>query len=174
MDPYVGEIRMFGGNYAPVGWALCQGQLVSVAQYDALFSLLGTRYGGDGQSTFGLPDLRGRVALHYGAGKGLTNRVLGQKFGEEEDTLSVQELPAHEHQLMANNAPASYSNSPANMVLAKSPSGFQHYTEGMTAAAKLSPAALESSGGGYAHNNIMPCQVLTFIISLTGVFPPRS
>lgn len=173
-DPFIGEIRMFAGNYQPQGWAFCDGRLMSINENQALYSLLGTNYGGDGVSTFGLPDMRGRVPLHYGHGNGLSIRTLGQKFGTEYETLTIEQMPSHEHQLMANNAPTSNTNSPANMVLAKSPAEFQNFTTDITTSSTLSSSALSSSGNNQPHVNVMPAQALSFIISLSGIFPMHS
>jgi microcystin-dependent protein len=117
-EPYVGEIRMFAGNFAPRGWAFCDGQLLAVAQNDALFSLLGTIYGGDGRTTFGLPDLRGRVPIHAGSGPGLSPRRLGEKGGQEDVTLSLNELPQHDHMLIGSNTDAS-TDEPAGLMPGK-------------------------------------------------------
>ena len=105
-EPFIGEIRMFAGSFAPRGWALCDGQLLAVSQNDALFSLLGTIYGGDGRTTFGLPDMRGRIPIHFGSGPGLTPRTLGNKFGSEHETLITNQLPSHSHTLQANSQQA--------------------------------------------------------------------
>ena len=175
MDSFIGEIRMFAGNYAPVGWAFCDGTLINVADNQILFSLLGTRFGGNGVNNFALPDMRGRVPLHYGLGPGLTNRVLGQGFGSETETLNTNQIPQHQHQLMANNAPASNQNSPSAAVLAKSPESFQNFTTDMTTSGTLNNSALTTSGNGEPHTNLMPAQVLNFIICVQGgMYPPRS
>ena len=175
MDSFIGEIRMFAGNYAPVGWAFCDGTLINVADNQILFSLLGTRFGGNGVNNFALPDMRGRVPLHYGLGPGLTNRVLGQGFGSETETLNTNQIPQHQHQLMANTAPASNQNSPSAAVLAKSPESFQNFTTDMTTSGTLNNSALTTSGNGEPHTNLMPAQVLNFIICVQGgMYPPRS
>ena len=176
MDSFLGEIRMFAGNYAPAGWEFCFGQLLSISGgNEALFSLLGTRFGGDGISNFALPDMRGRVPLHFGLGPGLTNRVMGQRFGTEAETLATNQMPQHQHQIMANNAPASNQNNPAAAVLAKSPESFQNFTTDMTTPVSLNNAELSASGNSEPHTNLMPAQVLNFIICVQGgLYPPRN
>ena len=174
MDPFVGEIRMFAGNYAPVGWSFCFGQLLNIADNQALYALIGNRFGGDGITNFGLPDLRGRVPIHYGAGPGLTHREIGQTLGMETETLDISQMPQHKHQILANSTPTNYGNSPAAMVLAKSPAEFHNYTTDITTSVSLNSSALADSGNSLPHENIMPVQVLTFIISLTGIFPQRN
>ncbi|WP_028102518.1 phage tail protein [Pseudoduganella violaceinigra] len=171
-ERYVGEIRMFCGNFAPFGWALCNGQLMPIAQNTALFSLLGTYYGGDGKVTFALPDLRQRMPLHAGTGPGLNQRDLGEQGGEAVTTLDGLQLPSHSHGMTAANATASVQ-SPANAMLAKPVTISAPYHD--PAAIAPSPAGpLGVTGGGAAHNNWQPYLVVNFIIALTGVFPPRS
>ena len=171
-ERFIGEIRMFGGNFAPVGWALCNGQLLPISQNTALFSILGTTYGGNGQTTFGLPDLRQRMPMHAGAGPGLTPRDLGEQGGEQTAGLTVQQIPSHSHGMAASNTTASVQ-SPANALLAKpiTLSAPYHDPAGIAA----SPAGpLGMTGGGSQHNNMQPYLVVNFIIALTGVFPPRN
>ncbi len=169
MDPYVGEIRMFGGNYAPVGWALCNGQLLSIANYIALFSLIGTTYGGDGISNFALPDLRSRIPIHKGNFEGTIYQI-GQKVGEEVVTLDVQQIPAHTHALQAGVN--GEFNAPAGHVWASWPG--RQYTNASTGLQPLSPGALSASGLGRPHNNMPPFLVVNFIIALEGIYPSRS
>jgi microcystin-dependent protein len=170
--PYVGEIRMFAGNFAPVGWALCHGQPMQIAENDTLFTLIGTTYGGDGQETFNLPDLRGRAPVHRGQGPGITqNYLLGEHFGVEEVTLTVQQIPAHRHALQARAAGGS-SNTPAGNVLA-SPSSGEMYVRA-TPGTALDPAIVGGTGGSQAHDNRMPYLTINFIISLFGEFPHQS
>jgi len=173
-DPFVAEIRIFTGNFAPVGWAFCQGQIIPISQNTALFSLLGTTYGGNGQSTFALPDFQGRAPMHHGRGPGLTDRFLGEEGGLENVTLLTSEIPAHTHQLRASTGAADQT-SPANAVWAASsvgrtPPPLYSTTQNTTMAAN----ALSASGGGLPHNNMHPYLTLNFIIALQGVFPPRS
>ncbi len=167
-EPFVGEIKMFAGNYAPRGWAFCDGQLLDASQNDALFSLLGTIYGGDGRTTFGLPDLRGRIPVHAGSGPGLSPVRLGQRIGQEQVALSVGQIPSHNHPLSVSKDMASGSN-PVGMTLARSTSD--------TFAGDLEAAAMQplsSAGGSQPHSNLMPSLCVNFIIALFGVYPTRS
>lgn len=170
-DPYVGEIRMFAGNFAPRGWALCDGQLLAVSQNDALFSLFGTIYGGDGRTTFGLPDMRGRIPVHAGNGPGLTDRRIGQRLGVESVTLTERELPSHNHGAVAHSSENANTTSPADTV----PSQPTHdlYIEDAPDVALHSNAVLAAGGSG-SHNNMMPTLCLNFIVALVGVYPSRS
>jgi microcystin-dependent protein len=172
-QPYLGEIKMFGGNFAPRGYALCQGQLLSIAQNSALFAILGTTYGGDGVQTFGLPDLRGRVPVHPGQGPGLPPLTLGEKGGVESVTLSVAQLPAHGHGLMASADLVSTTAPGGNVMGAKGRGGANLFAP----ASSLTPLAVGTggnAGGGQAHTNMQPSLVLNFIIALEGVFPSRN
>lgn len=162
---------MFAGNFAPQGWAYCDGQLLAVSQNDALFSLLGTVYGGDGRTTFGLPDLRGRLPIHHGSGPGLTPRNLGSKSGSETATVTTPQLPSHDHGLMASTAPGSASD-PAGSVPAESPSVSLYIEEAPTV--PMNAAAVTITGGGQSHANIQPFLCIHFIIALFGVYPSRS
>jgi microcystin-dependent protein len=171
MNPFIGEIRMFAGNFAPAGWAMCQGQLVPISENDALFSLIGTTYGGDGQDTFGLPDLQGRVPMHQGQGPGIIqNYTIGEMAGTETVTLSSQQMPLHNH-LVATSNDLANSNSPNNSILAQS-TQILMYTQD-TASKFMPPTALSFTGGSQQHENMQPFLVITFIISLFGVYPPR-
>jgi microcystin-dependent protein len=170
---FIGEIRMFGGNYAPVQWAMCNGQLLPIDQNDALFSLIGTTYGGDGRTTFQLPDLRGRVPVHMGAGPGLTNRIICQKFGTESVTLTVDNLPTHMHGLTAASGNGT-SNNPSGNILAASTGTVSIYNSGSSAPVKMNPAAVGNTGGSQSHSNLMPTLCVNFIISLYGIYPSRS
>lgn len=172
-DPFIGEIRMFAGSFAPRGWSFCSGQLLSISQNDALFSLLGTTYGGDGRTTFGLPDLAGRVPLHFGQGIGQSNRRLGEKGGEEEVALSVGEIPAHTHSLRATSADAS-DRSPSDNLLAKSTAGRNMYVFADQNNLQMNGAAVSSIGSNRKHDNIAPYLCVSFIISLFGLYPSRS
>ena len=183
MEPFIGEIKMFAGNFAPRGWALCDGQLLTVSQYDALFSLFGTIYGGDGRTTFGLPDMRGRVPLHQGQGNGLSARNVGLKVGTETETLTIDNIPLHRHTFQATNDPAD-AGYPAAAVVANTDTVSVYYKEqpdeNNVTLPDLDPDTvmpnntLSSSGGGQAHNNIMPFQCINYIVALTGIYPSRT
>jgi microcystin-dependent protein len=172
-DPFVGEIRMFAGNFAPRGNAFCDGQLLSISQHDALFSLFGTIYGGDGRTTFGLPDMRGRVPMHYGSGPGLTPRRQGQKFGVESVTLTTNEIPNHTHTLTANTQ-AGQEGSPNDAVPAQTTVNV--YTRNPLAAAvrPLNDGSIPAVGGSQRHSNLMPYQCIHFIVALFGLYPSRT
>jgi len=173
-NPYLGEIRMFAGNFAPRGWALCEGQLLQVSQNDALFSLLGTIYGGDGRTTFGLPDLRGRVPIHTGTGPGLSPRAIGSKAGSEEVTLTAAHLPAHAHTWQASSLAGSESQ-PAGNVTGGNLS-VDAYRGAVAAPQDLAPQAIANAGAGApsAHTNLQPYTATNYIIALTGVYPSRN
>jgi microcystin-dependent protein len=171
-DPFVAEIRMFGGNFAPKGWATCDGQLLPISQNTALFSLVGTLYGGDGRSTFALPNLGGRAPMHAGSGPGLTNRSVGDTGGSETVTLSATALPAHAHALRAANA-ASDSSQPGGRVLAAA-AGDAFLAAGTKTPTPMHGLTLSPTGGNAPHNNMQPYLTLNFIIALQGIFPPRS
>lgn len=174
-DPFLGEIRMFAGNFPPRGWAFCDGQLLPIAQNTALFSLLGTIYGGDGRTTFALPELRGRVPMHSGNGPGLTSRPQGQKSGQENVTLAANELPEHSHTAKCV-VPAGNSNDAANNYWADDAgvsSGTYHTGAGATFA-NMNAGAITGGGGGQAHNNMQPYLCIQYIIALQGIFPSRS
>jgi microcystin-dependent protein len=163
-DPYLGEVRMFGGNFAPVGWAFCSGQLLPISENDALFALLGTIYGGDGQTTFGLPDLRGRVPVHVG-----TNFNLGQSGGVETVTLTTTQIPSHGHNFV-NSGGLPNNASPANATPAAP--GTEIYGE--SAPLAYNPQKVQLSGGSQPHENMQPYTCVSFIICLQGLFPPQS
>lgn len=169
-EPFVGEVRMFAGNFAPRGWAFCDGQLLAVSQNDALFSLLGTIYGGDGRTTFGLPDLRGRIPIHAGSGPGLSPRRLGAKGGSEKETLTVNQLPSHSHTMQASNSPADVPN-PQNTVVGTS--NVMELFTGDTADTNLNSASITNVGGSRSHTNLMPFLCVNFIIALFGIYPSR-
>lgn len=161
---------MFAGNFAPRGWAFCDGQLLAVSQNDALFSLLGTIYGGDGRTTFGLPDLRGRLPIHAGTGPGLSPRRLGAKAGEEKVTLTVNQLPSHGHPMRASSNTANALN-PGNALAATAQSQvYFNRDEGMV---NLSPGSIANTGGSRSHTNLMPFLCVHFIIALFGIYPSR-
>lgn len=169
-EPFIGEITMFAGNFAPRGWALCDGQLLNISSNSALFSLFGTIYGGDGRTTFGLPDLRGRVPIHMGNGPGLSNRNIGHRSGSEAVTVVTGQLPTHTHALQGSSDSAS-TPAPAGNVFARS-SGDAYGSE--FSAANMSGAAVSNTGGSQSHSNMQPFQVINFIVALVGVYPSRS
>jgi microcystin-dependent protein len=170
---FIGEIRMFGGNFAPVNWALCNGQLVPIDQNAALFNLIGTTYGGDGQTTFALPNLQGRLPLHMGTGQ--SSYVIGELGGVESVTLTTNELPAHTHILSASNAGSVAS--PANALPGATSTVFSQPAQVYGAAASLvqfKPTTILPSGGGQPHNNFQPYLCVNFIIALYGVYPSQN
>jgi microcystin-dependent protein len=173
-NPFVAEIRIFAGNFAPTGWATCDGQLLPISQNTALFSLLGTTYGGDGKSTFALPNLQGSAPLQQGQGPGLSLRDLGEIGGEQTVTLLQTEMPAHIHTAVA--AAGAGLPDPTNNAWASGAKGFGNiYSPSVQANnVQMNPFALSIAGGNLPHNNMMPYLCLTFIIALQGVFPPRS
>lgn len=177
MENYVGEIRMFAGNYAPDGWHLCDGSKLPVSQYQSLFALLGTTYGGDGQTTFGIPDLRGRLPIGQGQGSGLTNRVIGQIDGSETVAITnVSQIPAHTHTVNASNTAGSQPN-PQNGVWAGLSAAKQYIAsseiKSPSITKPMNSAAIGNSTGGAAHDNMMPYFPLNFIIALQGNWPVR-
>jgi microcystin-dependent protein len=169
-DPFLGEIKMFGGNFAPRGFALCDGQLLAISQNSALFSLFGTIYGGDGLTTFGLPDLRGRVPVHMGSGPGLTPRPIGAKGGAEGVNLTQTTTPSHSHQANATTEGAD-SAQPGGALFAQAAS--EKYATG-GATQPMDAAMVQNAGGGQAHDNMAPFQAVYYIVALQGVFPSRS
>jgi microcystin-dependent protein len=174
-QPFLGEIRIFAGSFAPVGWNFCNGQLVSISENSALFALLGTTYGGDGQVTFALPDCRGRVPLHQGTGPGLSLRNIGSQGGTEAESLTVNQIPAHSHILVGTSASANAATAAGNS-LANSVSGSSYHSgvgRGSTPA-PMNAGALSSSGGSQAHDNVAPSLCVNFIIAIEGTFPSRS
>ena len=171
-DQFVAEIRMFGCNFAPTGWALSNGQLMPISQNTALFSLLGTMYGGDGKSTFALPNLQGAVPMHQGQGQGLSLRDQGEQGGSEFITLLQSEMPVHTHQMVAT-AGFGASNDPTGRVLGRPFGGGLMYGTG-PADTTLAPESLAPAGGSLPHNNNQPTLVINFCIALQGIFPPRS
>jgi microcystin-dependent protein len=172
-DPFVAEIRMFAGNFAPTGWATCDGQLLPISQNTALFSLLGTFYGGNGQTTFALPDLQGAAALGQGQGPGLSHYDLGQASGTQFVTLLDSEMPAHTHALRANFNPGDVNDPSPARSLARSGAGFLYQSNTTQNLVGMSPQAVAVSGNSFPHNNMQPYLTVTFIIALQGVFPPR-
>ena len=182
MEGVIGEVRMFAGNFAPRGWALCEGQLLSISSNQALFSILGTTYGGDGRTTFGLPDLRGRIPLGPGNGLGLSSRRLGQKEGTETNTLSEQHLPAHTHKAKASVRPGANSNKPEEADPVRNyPAHLNMDAEtgySKSANTKMGRSrvkiTIEATGEGSPVNNMQPWLALNFIICLQGIYPSRS
>ena len=169
-EPYIGEIRMFAGNFAPLNWAFCEGQLIPISENDTLYTLIGTTYGGDGMSTFALPDLRGRIPIHMGNGYG-SNFTLGEKDGTEQVTLTVQQIPIHTHPVRAQSGPGD-TNSPENAVWAKS--NFYQFSDQTDHLVSMSPQEVSGAGGSQPHDNMMPYLCVNFIISLYGIFPSQS
>jgi microcystin-dependent protein len=172
-EPYVGEIRMFGGSFAPAGWAMCNGATLPISENDTLFNLIGTTYGGDGQQTFNLPDLQGRAPVHMGQGPGISqNYVIGEKAGVESVTLTTNQIPIHSHSFVASSD-AGQSAQPQNALFALLPTG-NLYTQPQQPAVNLNSNMLSAAGGSQPHDNIQPYLCITFIISLFGVFPSQS
>lgn len=172
-DPFIGEIRMFTGTFAPKYWALCDGQILPITQYNELFALLGTIYGGDGRSSFGLPDLRGRVPIHQGTGYGLTRRDIGTRLGYETIKLKESELPAHSHSIQASSETVA-SASPVGFMLGTGSVDklYNVYEEGKVR--EMSPLTVGHTGGSQAHINMQPFMTFNFIIALKGIFPSRN
>jgi microcystin-dependent protein len=170
--PFIGEIRMFGGNFPPNGWAFCDGQLVPISENDALFTLIGTTYGGDGEETFALPNLQSRIPIHAGQGPGLTNRTLGETGGTETVTLTTQQMPSHNHGFLASTD-FSNVNSPTGAVIAQQTIATT-YRESGPAGGAFAANAIQPAGGGQPHENMNPFLAVNFIISLFGIFPTQN
>jgi len=165
-QPYVGEVRIFAGNFAPAGWMLCEGQLLPISEYETLYNLIGTTYGGDGQSTFGLPDLRGRIPMHFGNGF-----TLAETGGVETVTLTVSQIPAHSHPFLASTDQANTLNAGGNLMSAtKTATPYIQIAPG----SPLTPQAISSVGGSQPHDNFQPYLCVDFIISLFGIFPSQT
>lgn len=172
-QPFLGEIKMFAGNFAPLHWAFCSGQIMSIAQNSALFALLGTTYGGNGQSTFALPDLRGRVPIHMGTGPFGTQYVEGEVSGTESVTLTAADTPTHTHP--AQVAAIGTTDTPVNGYPATDPAGnVAQFKANTSANANMNPAAISTAGGSQPHANIQPSLAVSYIIALAGVFPTRN
>jgi microcystin-dependent protein len=169
-DPFVGEIRLFAGNFAPQGWAFCDGQLLSIATNEVLFVLIGTTYGGDGQNSFALPDLRGRVPVHQGS-NGQSNYIAGQSGGAESVTLTSNQMPAHTHAMYASTSPASVTHGPSEVL--GSSTAMNLYGTGAPNMA-MDPNALTLVGGNQPHENMPPFVALSYIISMFGIFPSQN
>ena len=171
-NPYVGEIRMFAGSFAPAGWAFCDGATLPIAENEVLFNLIGTTYGGDGQEWFALPDLRGRAPVHMGQGPGITQTYqLGQQDGVEEVTLTTQQIPSHRHALLARAA-GGMRSTPDGNVLASPPQTSMYVRD--TPDTGLNPALVGGRGGSQPHENRMPYVAISFIISLFGLYPSET
>jgi microcystin-dependent protein len=173
-EPTIGEIRMFGFPRTPDGWLACDGSLVSIAQYEILYTLLGTTFGGDGQSNFAVPDMRGRVPVHMGQGQGLSPYSLGQTGGTETVTLTAAHLPVHNHLMAANTAAGTLNTpGPTAVMAGLDPSQMYQASAASEASLKLTATAVAPSGGGQPHNNIAPTQCVNFCIAYAGLFPSR-
>src|ERR1017187_3075502 len=173
-NPFVAEIRMFAGNFAPHGWALCNGQLLSISQNTALFSVIGTFYGGNGSSNFGLPNLQGMAPMHQGNGAGLTPRVIGETGGENTVTLLASGVPVHKHTYNCGSGSKGETNVLANQVNCDETTGTQEIYATTTDGSVMGPAMVQSPGASMPHQNQQPFLAVTFIIALQGVFPARN
>lgn len=173
-DPFVAEIRILPFNFAPKGWARCDGQLLPLSQNTALFSLLGTTYGGDGKSTFALPDLTGRAPMHPGQGPGLSNHSLGEEGGQETVTLLQSEMPAHTHAVRASSDVAEVQTPGPTRSLARSQNALAYQSDTTSSLVGMAPDAVAPAGGSTPHNNMQPYLTVQFCIALQGIFPPRS
>ncbi|WP_041523731.1 phage tail protein [Gilvimarinus agarilyticus] len=174
-ESFIGEIRPFAGNFAPRGWHFCNGDLLPISEYDTLFSLIGATFGGDGRTTFALPDLRGRVAMGEGQANGLTARRIGAKFGSETETLTVNQLPSHKHNFVATTATASIDVPNGTLFAATGDDDI--YLDAESASGmpeRMTANTVGSAGGSRSHNNIMPSLATNYIISLFGIYPSRS
>jgi len=173
VEPMIGEVMMFAGNFAPRGWALCNGQLLAINQNQALFSLLGTTYGGNGIQNFALPNLQSRIPVHSGQGNGLSSVVIGQTGGTETVTVVATQMPAHSHTLTASKAAAT-NTGPADHVVADSTASAAKVYAPLSSATPMSPSAVGSTGGSQPHENRAPYLAVNFCIALVGVFPSRN
>ena len=172
MQPYVGEIRMFAGSFAPLGWLFCEGQQLPISENEVLFQLLGTTYGGDGESTFNVPNLASRVPIHMGTGPDGTTYQLGEMAGTEQETLIVQQIPNHSHPLTASEGTGQSAN-PEGNVLAQAPAGINPYYEDVPGVS-LNPQSVAPVGGSQPHENTQPFLCINFIISLFGIYPSQT
>lgn len=173
MDPYVGEIRLFAGSYAPRGWAFCEGQTLDVLSNQLLFAVIGNTFGGDGKTTFSLPDLRGAAVMHQGAGPGLTPRVYAKGGGQSEVGLAYDQMPAHDHEINAQTKAA--EQMPFSTIWASGPGGkVPKRTYSQLADTPMNPNIVGAVGGGQPHNNIQPYLSMNYMIALEGVFPPKA
>jgi len=172
-DPFLAEIRIFPFNFAPTGWAFCNGQLIPISQNTALFALLGTYYGGDGKSTFALPNLQGNAPMHPGQGQGLSQRFLGEMSGVESITLLQSEMPVHTHFVMAQNLPVGGVTTPSNTATLNRPASGNLFNVVNPTPTPMAFQEISLTGGGLPHNNMQPYLTLNFCIALQGVFPQR-
>ncbi len=172
-NPYLGEIRMFAGNFAIAGWALCNGQLLPINQNQALFSILGTTFGGDGVTNFALPNLQGRVPIHAGQGAGLSSYILGEETGSESVTLSVNQMPAHSHPVACNTGGGNQASPAGNLPAVESTGTSLDYSNAPPDGT-MSSAMNESTGGSQPHSNIQPVLCVNFLIALQGIYPSRN
>jgi microcystin-dependent protein len=170
-QPFIGEIRMFGGNFAPAGWAFCEGQLMPISENDALFTLIGTTYGGDGQETFGLPNLQSRVPIHMGKGPDGTTYNIGEMAGTETVTLTTQQIPQHTHALIGSSATATTQDPTDNVLAASQASIYYNLADNI---GKMVASAIQPDGGSQPHENCQPFLCINFIISLFGIFPQQN
>jgi len=173
-DPFIAEVRIFPFNFAPTGWAFCNGQLLPISQNTALFSLLGTTYGGDGRTNFALPNLQGSVPMHPGQGPGLSQHDLGETGGVQTVTLLESEIPSHNHTVGAQNSPLGGVAVPSAGTTLNRPASGNLFFAGSPTQVAMQSDAIQASGGGQPHNNMQPYLTLNFCIALQGVFPPRS
>lgn len=169
--PYLGSICMVGFNFAPIGWALCNGQLLPISQYDALFALIGTTYGGDGQNTFALPNLQGRFPIHRGLGPGLPQYTLGESGGQESVTLTLNQIPVHNHTLAVNTNGGS-SDNPTGNYMASNSEGIKYFSS--SAGSSANAGSIGITGGSQPHNNMPPYLCVNFIIAIEGIYPPQN
>ncbi|MAD46011.1 MAG: phage tail protein [Oceanospirillaceae bacterium] len=173
-EAFLGEIRVFAGTFAPHNWALCNGQALSISSYQALYSLLGTTYGGDGVSTFALPDMRGRLPVHKGDGLGLTSRPLGSRYGTETVTLTEDQIPAHNHPIQTSTSAPDQNVAVGNMLASGGAVKVYNENPAQSSIKDFSPEAVGYQGGGQAHYNMMPYLCMNFIICLVGTYPSRN
>jgi len=173
-EPFIAEIRIFAGNFAPRGWAFCDGQLLPIAQNTALFSLIGTTYGGDGRTTTALPNLSGRVPMHAGNGPGLSARRLGERGGVETVALTEAQMPAHSHTMQGVNNPALVKLPSSDVAVARTSGAAGFQTDSASNLAAMAPEAILANGGSQPHSNVQPVLALNHIIALVGLYPSRS
>ncbi len=173
-EPFIAEVRIFAGNFAPRGWAFCNGQLLPIAQNTAVFSLLGTTYGGDGRTTTALPNLEGRAPMHPGRGPGLTSRRLGEKVGTETVTLSEAQIPSHTHTARGSSGPGSPGAPTNTSSMTRSTGGSAYHSNTSANLVDMASQTLSTTGGGQAHTNMQPFLTMNFIIALQGLYPSRS